>query len=95
MYNYVAVEQREGHRKHSLRVFLSLGLILSFLLPAPQVKVLKANIEENINLHQAATSAKPATGKREQAGSKHARKVRVKILACKTTKTKMHTHVNV
>ena len=101
IYNNVAVEQREGHRKNSLKVFLSLGLflLLCILLPLslshPQVKVLKASIEENINLDQAATSAKLATGKREQAGAKHARKVRAKILECKTTKTKMHMHTNV
>jgi hypothetical protein len=99
MYNYVAVEQREGHRKHSLTVFLSLGLFVSFSASSsrshPQVKVLKANIEENINLDQAATSGKLATGKREQAGAKNARKVHAKILECKTTQTKMHMYANV
>jgi len=102
MCNYVALEQREGHRKHSLRVFLSLGLFLLLcnLLPLslshPQVTVLKANTEENTNLDAtAATSAKLATGKREQAGAKNARKVRAKTLACKATKTTMYLHANV
>lgn len=84
---------------YSISKFRSLPLLLCILLPLsrshPQVKVLKANIEENINLDQAATSAKLATGKREHAGAKNARKVHAKILECKTTKTKMHMYANV